>query len=817
MDKRLLVAILTALVLLEIGAAALAADKDVTELTLWNLPRFKPASSPGNDATLRKLDLFLAENPQIWIKRGGGPQLQRSGRGTREFLMAQAAGIAPDVIRMSDADLQNFIPRNFLLPLDNFLLEAGMLDSLRRDSLASHVQKDGHIYALPRGSNRYSYVLVYRKDLFSRAGLDPDKPPTTWDEFLRCAELLTDPPNGKFGFVLPTTKISMPAGAFVELMMALNGVEVIRETRSDNWVADFASDERAVQALEFIKELIGRNIEREGKMYRGIVSTSAGRVDDSIMVARGEAAMIFQQMPEIYSLYGRGVAARDIGVALLPLGPSGDGFVPLRTNGGWYVGINSTCPTESRRRAAWEWLRFLSRKDLGKIDALTYLDWGWVELIDPRDVEGDPELSGLSREVPEQWGIVWHKQVENAKPLLLCPQHSQLRQDYLSRPVWALMENPDQDVRTLLQQTEMRINKELFGSVSEKVKRSRPGILIWVATPIAVLALFVIVYKIIRGMARMLSRNRHWETPSKVGQRRLYVLALIFMIPALGSVILWKYLPLIRGVIIAFQDYQIVGETRWVGLQNFVDVLNDRKFWISLVRTFQYAGLYLSLGFLAPIILAFLLSEVRRGKVLFRVLFYLPALTSGLVIMFLWKWMYDPTPQGLINTLIANLGCLFGVEWGPYKWLDSGRLAMISVVLPTVWAGVGPGSIIYLAALQGVPQDLYEAADLDGAGTWQKITNVSIPFIKPLIIINFLGMFIATFHTMQNIFVMTQGGPGDATYVAGLYIFFNSFVWLKFGKATAAAWILGSLLIGFTVYQLRILKQLRFQAGKSGE
>jgi multiple sugar transport system permease protein len=273
------------------------------------------------------------------------------------------------------------------------------------------------------------------------------------------------------------------------------------------------------------------------------------------------------------------------------------------------------------------------------------------------------------------------------------------------------------------------------------------------------------------------------------------------------------YLPLVRGAMIAFQDYQIAGTPTWVGLDNFIEVLTDRLFWISLWRTVQYGLLSLTLGFLAPIVLAFFLAEVPRGKILFRVLFYLPALTSGLIIMFLWQWMYNPTPLGLLNTLISGFVGLFGYEIEPFQWLDSPRLAMFSVVLPTIWAGMGPGCIIYLAALQGIPGDLYEAADVDGAGLWRKAWNVAIPFMKPLIIINFIGAFIATFHTMQNIFVMTGGGPGDATYVTGLYIFYNSFVWLNFGKATAAAWLLGSLLIGFTIYQLRILRDLKFRAG----
>ena len=810
------------LALVVLGASPGVADEQKpAELVLWNLPNRPVVHAPGA-AAAEKLDLFLAEHPDIAIRRGGGPQLQRFGRGTREFLMAQAGGIAPDVVVMSAVDLQDFMDRNFILPLDDYLRDAGVLDEVRQSPFARQTQRDGHIYALPVGTKKLSFVLVYRKDWFEQMGLDPDKPPRTWEEFLRVAELLSDPPNNRTGFVLPSleTKGPLGAGAFVETVFALNGVEVIRKTDDGQWVADFADDERAVAALSFIKELIGRRIERDGKEYRGIACTSAGRVDDSIMFATSEAGMVIQTMTDVCWHQNRGTSIRDIGIAPLPLGPSGDGFTPMRPSNGLggaeYVGVNATCPTEARRSAAWEYVKFQQDGRLNRINASAYIDWGWAPYIDPSDVAGDPELDGFIEMVPPQWAQVWKTQLENARALPMCPQQRQLRQDYLARPFWALLKNPDADVRALLAETQEAINRELFGEVPKDVHQRRQRIALAVVVIIAAV-IVVVVGLSFRGVAKTLAADRTKGTVFQAGRRRVYFLAMLFMIPAVGSVILWQYLPLFRGAFIAFQQYEIVGQTTWVGLDNFIDVLTDNKFWISLLRTLQYGAISLSLGFVAPIVLAFFLSEVPRGKVLFRVLFYLPALTSGLVVMFLWKWMYDPTPRGLLNVLMAQLGNVFGQEWGPFKWLDSESLAMISVILPTIWAGIGPGSIIYLAALHGVPEDLYEAADLDGAGPWSKLWNISIPFLKPLIIINFLGAFIATFHTMQNIFVMTQGGPGDATYVVGLYIFFNSFVWLNFGKATAAAWLLGSLLIGFTVYQLRIIRRLRFQAGSSTE
>ena len=134
---------------------------------------------------------------------------------------------------------------------------------------------------------------------------------------------------------------------------------------------------------------------------------------------------------------------------------------------------------------------------------------------------------------------------------------------------------------------------------------------------------------------------------------------------------------------------------------------------------------------------------------------------------------------------------------------------MIACVIPMVWAGMGPGCLIYLAALKGIPDDFYEAADLDGAGFIAKILFVVFPILKPLIIINFVGVFIMAWMSSANILALTAGGAN--TEVAGLRIFYEAFTYLKMGPATAMAWLLGFMMIGFTVYQLRILSRLEFK------
>ena len=269
---------------------------------------------------------------------------------------------------------------------------------------------------------------------------------------------------------------------------------------------------------------------------------------------------------------------------------------------------------------------------------------------------------------------------------------------------------------------------------------------------------------------------------------------------------LWSYVPTLRGALIAFTDYRIMGGSRWAGLDNFANVLFDAEFWSTLGHSLYYAGLVLALGFFSPIALAILLHEVPRGKVFFRVVFYLPAVVSGLVVIFLWKGFYDPTENGLLNGLLGL------VRLPPQGWLTDPRWAMPAVVIPIVWASMGPGSLLYLAALKTIPEDLYEAAEIDGAGIWRKLWDVTIPTIRPLIVISFVDALIGAFKASDFILAMTGGGPADATMVLELKIFYDAFIYLRFGPATAMAWILGFLLIGFTVYQMKRLSRMSFTA-----
>jgi len=258
----------------------------------------------------------------------------------------------------------------------------------------------------------------------------------------------------------------------------------------------------------------------------------------------------------------------------------------------------------------------------------------------------------------------------------------------------------------------------------------------------------------------------------------------------------------------AAQDYNLVGSSPFIGFGNFAEMLFDQTWWASVGKTLFYMALSLGLGFFPPIILAIMLQEVSKGKIIYRVIYYLPAVISGVIVIYLWKLLYSPGDLGALNQILMALGLPKSM------WLQNESLAMLCVVIPVVWAGLGPGSLIYLAALKSIPNELYEAADIDGAGFIAKLRYVVFPSLKALIIIQLIAAFIVAAQSSDFILVMTFGGPNEATRVADLLIFEKAYLYLKFGLATTMAWMLSLLLMGFTVMQIRYISRMEFRTVK---
>jgi ABC-type sugar transport system permease subunit len=358
-------------------------------------------------------------------------------------------------------------------------------------------------------------------------------------------------------------------------------------------------------------------------------------------------------------------------------------------------------------------------------------------------------------------------------------------------------------IRSVLKAAEQRTNEQMIGKLDPKVKAFREKF----AMLAAALILLAFCFTIWR--AWQLLTPEHKVQTSMSSHYRMWVLLLLT--PAVLTIFLWKYVPMLTGSLMAFKDYHIVGASPWIGFSNFADVLFDATWWSSVGKTLYYMFLSLSLGFIPPIVLAILLQEVSRGKVIYRVIYYLPAVISGVIVIYLWKLLYSPSDAGGLNQILMAIGLPKSL------WIKDEKLAMLCVILPTVWAGMGPGSLIYLAALKNIPNELYEAADIDGAGFLGKIRFVVFPYLKALIIIQFIAAFIVAAQSSDFILVMTFGGPNEATRVADLLIFEKAYLYLKFGLATTMAWMLSLLLMGFAVMQIKYLSKMEFRAAKGDD
>ena len=382
----------------------------------------------------------------------------------------------------------------------------------------------------------------------------------------------------------------------------------------------------------------------------------------------------------------------------------------------------------------------------------------------------------------------------------------------LANPLSAIENDPGADPKALLDQSAREINTKLTGFVLG----GRNGAAPCRAHGSSSLS------SCWRWPASLGWRLRSWmsaradQGPSAGGTARApgmtmraHVLAWLFMLPAVLSIFVWAYYPLGRGLVMAFQNYHILGGTSWVGLDNFIDCFHQPSFWYGVKNSCVYTFYNLTLGFFLPVFLALGLSEIPKGRVFFRTLYYLPAVTAPLAIIFMWRIFEAGTPDGLLNQIVAAAS---GGRAAPIKWLEDPHWAMVAVLLPVIWAAAGPGSIIYLAALKSIPDEMYEAADLDGASIGTKIRRITLPTLRPLLIINLLGATVGAFQASQNILAQTGGGPQYATHTLGLEVFINAFLYLKFGYATAAAWIMGAMLVGFTLFQLRMMRDLKFSA-----
>jgi multiple sugar transport system permease protein len=275
-----------------------------------------------------------------------------------------------------------------------------------------------------------------------------------------------------------------------------------------------------------------------------------------------------------------------------------------------------------------------------------------------------------------------------------------------------------------------------------------------------------------------------------------------FLAPALAVIAVFFFVPVVGALVLSFTDFDVYGvahldRVRLIGLGNYARLLHEPRFWIALRNTAYFVVLAGPLSVATSLGAALLLeAPLVRWKPFFRTVFFLPVVTTLVAVAVVWRYLYHPR-HGLLNHVLGLVGV------GPIDWLGDPRWAMPAIVLLAVWKNFGFNMVVFIAGLQSIPERLYEAARLDGAGAWQRFRRVTLPMLAPTFLFVAVITMIGYFQLFAEPYVMTQGGPGNATLSVVLLMYEEGFRWWNVGHGAAIAFVLFAIILVGTLVQLR--------------
>ena len=279
------------------------------------------------------------------------------------------------------------------------------------------------------------------------------------------------------------------------------------------------------------------------------------------------------------------------------------------------------------------------------------------------------------------------------------------------------------------------------------------------------------------------------------------IFGILFMMPWFIGFIIFGLYPMIMSVYYSLCRYDVLRIPQFIGLGNYQKLIfEDPYFWTSISNTLIYTVLRVPLCIIGSLLLAVLVNNAVRGVKLFRTIYFIPSIVTGVVLSVVWLWMFNPQ-FGLINSFLAYMGIP-----GPL-WLLDPNWSKPSMVLMSVWSIGGGRMLVFLAALQGIPKHLYEAVDIDGGGWWAKFRNVTVPMLSPVIFLWSVLEIIFSLQVFVEAYIMTQGGPLNSTMFYNLYLYNKAFNDFEMGYASALAWLLLIISLIITVIQFRISKR----------
>ncbi len=287
-------------------------------------------------------------------------------------------------------------------------------------------------------------------------------------------------------------------------------------------------------------------------------------------------------------------------------------------------------------------------------------------------------------------------------------------------------------------------------------------------------------------------------------------IAYVFIAPALVLFAIFIFLPLFASLYLSFTRYDVIHPPTWVGLANFMTLLfRDSRFWKAFRNTALYVSVVVPVGISIALVLAAALEELAHGKQLFKVLYFIPTVTSVVAIAAVWKWLFAGEKFGLINYVLIQMGL------EPIDWLLSPQWVLPAIMIMSIWAGLGYNMVFFSAGISTIPQTLYEAAKVDGASWWQRFWHVTVPMLRPTLVFVVVMGVISSFQVFDQVYILTGGtGEGiggvlDSGLTMVSYLYDQGFVKFRMGYASAIAYLIFGAVFGLTLINIRMLRSSR--------
>jgi multiple sugar transport system permease protein len=731
----------------------------------------------------------------------------------QRLLCAIVGGDPPDLVIFDRYAVAEWAARGAFMPLDEFIeRDRNAPDGIHLDEFYpgcwAETQWEGRVYAVPTGTD--NRALFYNKDLLRAAGFVDEhgeaQPPRTWDELedyaLKLTEFTRDA-GGKITDIRRVGFIPNYGNAWFYFYSWLNDGQML----SDDGRRCILDSPQNVEAMDYVVKLYD---ELGGAQHvYAFQSSFQGAELDPFLTGR-----VAMKIDGNWVLEGIGTFKRDLnfGVAPAPMPrkrlEAGKPYISWAGGWSWVIPTGAKHPEE-----AWKLIKWLASEEATKIlhDAAREKNQTQGKLYIPglnanrertrllykRYLEDDPNVDQKFRDAYQ----VFMNLLPESRFRPVTPVGQFLWNQQVRAMEAAIFHRDNLPVEKILAQHAGEVQIEL-----DRVYRIRTEPKVkWVIPLAAYVAALIATALILWWRHMRLSQTRGYF-------RAQYRAGVFYALPWIIGFIVFTGGPIVFSFIISFCEYDVLSPGRWVGTRNYTYLLTgDPVFWKSLWNTaFMLIGV--PLGMAASLGLALLLNAKVRGMSAWRTFFYLPAIMPAVAAALLWVWIFQPT-HGLLNRLLELVGfnwVLRQFPWVldrlhlsvPILWLQSEYTSKPALILMGLW-GAGAGMIIWLAGLKGIPEHLYEAAEIDGASRWQKFRHITLPMLTPYIFFNLLMGMIGTLQVFESAYIMTQGGPVDSTLFFAYYLFNNAFRFFRMGQASAMAWVLCLIVLIITVIQLR--------------